>query len=317
MSRQIFLIGLATAIMFTGCLLRKDQPVAEEKSIGRVLDEIAQGKKFGYKGVAFHVERVELSVVSALRNGGLGIVVLRQLAENVVMGGSKAIKTFKTAAVSKIFDKFANTSAQIAIRMGDKINALPAAIKSELDVKFAVQNPDYKEIAAFLKTHTDIADDKIFARLVKEQGEHLDDFAEAVATNHRLADVVGAEIGNRPIIYGVDGAGISAEKITSELKISSDDYFLKEIMFETPNKSDTIAGYKFVQELTGVDIGDEAAVLELLLRRGDDGKFAYQKLSPEEIKALGNPFDKHFTKPLLTTDPKYAEDYLQQFYKTE
>ena len=44
MYRQIFLVGLAMAFVFTGCLLRKDQPVAEQKSFGRILDEAFKGK---------------------------------------------------------------------------------------------------------------------------------------------------------------------------------------------------------------------------------------------------------------------------------
>lgn len=314
MCRQIFLVGLAMTFLFTGCLLRKDQPVAEQKSFGRALDEAFQGKK----GMA-SLKHYELKVSQLLDTGlkrGLREDEIRELADAVVSGGSKAINNFKKAVFVKIFDEYADTSAEIAQRMADKLNALPPPIKSELNVNFAVPNPDYREIAAFLKTHTDIADDKTFARLVKKQGEHLDDFAEAVATNHRVADAVGAEIANDSGNYGLKRLGLSAEQMTSELKISSDDFFLERILFTTPAKSDPIAGYKFVQELSGVDIGDEAAVLELLLRRGDDGKFAYQKLSAEEIKALGNPFDKLFTKRILITPKSLASDYLQQFYKT-
>jgi len=316
MNRQIFLVVLATAFVFTGCLLRKDQPVAEQKSIGRVLDEAFKGKR-ALQNLGHYTSRINRLVEGALIRG-LREDQIRELVEAVVKTGSKGINNFKKAGFVKIFDEYVDTSSKLAQRIADKVNALPPPIKSELNVNFAVPNPDYRELAAFLKTHTDIADDKIFARLVKEQGEHLDDFAEAVATNHRVADAVGAEIANNSGNYGLKQLGISAEQITSELKVSSDDYFLKEIMFTTPDP-DPLAGYKFLQELTGVDIGDEAAVLELLLRRGDDGKFAYQKLSPEEIKALGNPFDKHFTKPII--NGKYSEawssEHLQQFYKAD
>ena len=175
-------------------------------------------------------------------------------------------------------------------------------------------NPDYKWLAAFLKTNTDVVDDKILARLVKKQGALLDDMAGAVATNHMLADAIGGVIGKESLglkLLPLD----NTKQLASELKVSSKDFHLEEILF--PNASDPTAGYKFVQELSGVDIGDEAAHLELLLRRGDDGKFAYQNLSAEEIKAIGNPFDKHFTKPILTTDPEWFGEFdkTTEFYE--
>ena len=120
--------------------------------------------------------------------------------------------------------------------------------------------------AAFLKRHTDIADDKIFARLVEQQGKNLDDFAEAVATNHRLADAVGVELASDSA-YGLKRLDISAEQIASELKVSSANFNLGEIVFTTSTK-DTASGYKFIQELSDVDVYDEAYALHLLLHRG-------------------------------------------------
>jgi len=314
MCRQVFLIGLAMAIMFTGCLLRKDQPVAEQKSIGRVLDEAFKGRK-GLQSQEAYISAVRPNLQRGLTEGfdrnkldSLGTVIIR--------GGSQGIVAFKTALISKIFDEFAVTSDMIAKRITSYYDLLSPSVRTEVDVKLFGADLNYLEAVALLKKHTGIADDKVFARLVKKQGEHLDELAEGVATNHRVADALGAEIASRPDHFALKMSGVSVEEFTSELKVSSDDFFLKEIMFNTPDKSNPLAGYKFVQELSGVDIGDEAAVLELLLRRGDDGKFAYQKLSAEEIKALGNPFDKHFTKPILADDPKLAaDDYLLQLFK--
>ena len=171
--------------------------------------------------------------------------------------------------------------------------------------------------AAFLKRHTDIADDKIFARLVEQQGKNLDDFAEAVATNHRLADAVGVELASDSA-YGLKRLDISAEQIASELKVSSLDYRLGEIVFTTSTK-DAASGYKFIQELSGVDVYDEAYALHLLLHRGRDGKFAYQILRAEEIKKLGNPFERKFTKPVLSGkyDKGWSSGYLRQFYEAD
>ena len=315
MSRQIFLVGLATAIMFTGCLLRTDQPVAEQKSIGRILDEIGplNGIGGGWTGVhGRHAYRVNVLVLES--HQGLGEASLRRLAKEVVLGGSKSIEMFKKAAISRVFGDFMEVTYEISSRITKKMGAFPPATIRELNEKLAMPNPDYKWLAAFLKTNTDVVDDKILARLVKRQGALLDDMAGAVATNHMLADAIGGVIGKESLglkLLPLD----NTKQLASELKVSSKDFHLEEILF--PNASDPTAGYKFVQELSGVDIGDEAAHLELMLRRGDDGKFAYQNLSAEEIKALGNPFDKHFTKPILTTDPEWFGEFdkTTEFYE--
>jgi len=312
MSRQIILTGLATAVLFTGCKLHKDEPVAQQKSIGRILDAAFQVKKRA-GDLATHVARVRIGVENAISKG-LREDQFRGVVESVVMGGSKGISEFKKAGIRKIYGDFIETSGEMAQRLHDKMNALPPAVKSELDVKFAVPGVDYTEAAAFLKKHTDIADDKIFARLVTKLGKNLDDFAEAVATNHRLADAVGVELAIDSS-YGLKRMGISAEEMAAELKVSSNDFSIEEIVFNSATKN-PMDGYKFVQALSGVDVYDEAHALDLLLRRGNDGKFAYEKpVSSVEFKKLGNPFDKRFNKPIISDDPKYASNHLRIFYK--
>ena len=314
MYKSIVLVGLTTAAMLSGCLVRKDEPVAQQKNIGRILDAAFQGKK-GLQSLGYYASRVS-DIVKRAHTGGLREDQLRELAAAVVSGGSKAINNFKKTGISKVFDEFVATSAEMTQRVQKKIDALPPPVKSELETKFAVGGVDHTEAAAFLKQHTDIADDKIFARLVEQQGKNLDDFAEAAATNHRLADAVGVELASDSA-YGLKRLDISAEQMASELKVSTVDFHLGEIVFSTSKGASS--GYRFIQELSGVDVYNEAYALHLLLHHGGDGKFAYQTLSAEEIKKLGNPFDKRFTKPVLSGkyDKNWSSGYLRQFYETD
>lgn len=313
MYRQFFLAGLAAAVLFSGCKLQKDEPVAQEKSIGRILDTAFQGK-VAAREFEYYTSRISKLVEGALIRG-VREDQLSELAEMVVKSGSKGINNFKQDVIRKIFYDFVETSKEMGQRLSNKIEALPPSVKIEFEAKMGTADADYAVAAAFLRKHTDIADDKIFARLVEQQGKNLDDFAEAVVTNHRLADAVGAELANKGRYYGLEGLNISAEQISSELKISSKDFYLEKILFTTSTKK-TTDGYKFLQELSGVDVYDEAHVLDLLLRRGKDGKPVYQTLSAEEIKKLGNPFDKKFTKPII--NGKYSErwssEHLREFY---
>ena len=54
MCRQIVLVGLAAAILLSGCKLQKEEPVAQQKSVGRILDAAFQGRK-GLEDVATYV----------------------------------------------------------------------------------------------------------------------------------------------------------------------------------------------------------------------------------------------------------------------
>ena len=134
-----------------------------------------------------------------------------------------------------------------------------------------------------------------------------------VLTNHRLADAVTAELQARGTLKKL---GIEAEEVASELKVSSSEFDIEETVFVDYAKKST-DGYRLLQELSGVDIYYELHVLDLLLRRGPDGKFAYEALSAQEIKNLSKPpFYTRFTKPIFSG--KYIEgqssEHLREFY---
>ena len=310
MHRQIFWTGLAAVVLLCGCLPHKEEPVAQQKSIGRVLETAFQGKR-GLQSLSLYAGKVaELTEVALTR--GLREDQLRELATAVISGGSKGINNFKKAGIIKFIGEFTVVNTEIAKRMLRKIEGLSEPLKQELD-KLAATAPE--EAAAFMKKHTDIGDDEVFKRLVEQLGKNLDDFAEVVATNHRLADAVAVELASDSS-YGLKKLGISAEQLASELKVSSADFLIDEAVFVSSAKNPA-DGYKFMQELSGVDVYDEASVLDLLLRKGKDGKHVYLNFSREDLIKLGNPFDKRFTKPIISTDPKYASEHLREFYKTD
>ena len=297
MGRQIFLIGLVTAILFSGCLLRKDQPVAQEKSIGRILDEVfGQGTRSATK-LAEEAKKVSKLVKKAQRTN-LREDELRDLIDAVVSGGSKGINSFKTTGISKILADFKKRSADVQNRLHSKIDALPEPVKNEFRLK------DTAEKVAFLKKNTDIAKDRTFKRLVKSQAKLLDDFVEAVATNHRLADAVGAEIAKTPGNYGLTRLGISAEQISAELKVSSNDFFAFHLHFDISPKGDVAEGYKLYQELAGIDVYDKASALDKLLRSSAAGK--YGKEGGKTVLLSNNP--KQDTIFFYKTDITHSEE---------
>ena len=310
MCRQIFLTGLATVILLSGCLVRQNQPVAQEKSLGRLLDE-AFGK--GARGAAKLTREadkvsklIKKSTHTALREDEI-----RDLASAVMSSGSKGIDNFKTEGLNKVFDEFVDKANQMGERLATRLDALSPQLRSEVNNMILSKN--FAGAAELLKKHSGIADDRAFKRLVKSYGESLDNFAEAVADNHRLADVVAAELASDSS-YGLKKLGISAEHMAAELKVGLKDFNLDAII--APAGTDPAQSYKFLQEVSGVDVYHEAAHLELMLRRGEDGKHVYLTLSDEQIKKLGNPFDKDFTKPVISSNYDHMSgEYLLNIYK--
>ena len=291
MCRQILAAGLATAILFTGCLLRKDQPVAQEKSIGRTLDEVfGQGTR-GAKKLADEAKTVGRLVDKAQRRS-LREDEMRDLINAIVSGGSKGINSFKTRGISKILDDFKKSSADVQKKLNSKIDELPEPAKNEFRLK------DTAEKVEFMKKNTNIANDRIFKRLVKSQDKLLEKFNKAVATNHRLADAVGVEIANTPGNYGLKTLRISAEQLSSELKVSSNDFFAFHLHFATSPKGDVAEGYKLYQELAGINVYDKASELDKLLRSSAAGKYGR-----EDGKTV-----------LLSNNPKQDTIF---FYKTD
>lgn len=310
MCRQIFLTGLAMTILFTGCLVRQDQPVAQEKSVGRILDEISGKGTRGAAKLTREADKVS-KLIKKSTHTALREDEIRELADAVMSGGSKGINNFKTESISKVFDEFADKSNRMGDRLTSKLDELSSQHKIEINVMIASRN--FAGAVEFLKKHSSIANDKVFKELVKSYGDSLDDFAEAVADNHRLADAVAAELASDSS-YGLKKLGISVEHMASELKVGLKDFNLDALI--APSGTDPAQSYKFLQELSGVDVYHEGAHLELMLRRGEDGKHVYLTLSDEQIKKLGNPFDKDFTKPVISTNyDQMSSEYLLNIYK--
>ena len=305
MCRQIVLVGLAAAILLSGCKLQKEEPVAQQKSVGRILDAALPSGAF--VNLTSKLRKVR-DLVSGAHYRGLEEHEFRKLVDSLMESGSEGIKHFKLLPVSQVLDKFTKTTRELSQRLGNKIDRLSLPQKKELD---RLAEADSVAAAAFLKKHTDIADDKIFARLVESQGNNLDDLAGWVVTNHRLAEAVTVQLEAGGHLKRL---GISADQVASELKVSSSEFGIEDIVFANSTKN-TTDGYKFLQELSGVDVYDEASVLAMLLHRGEDGKHLYLHFSPEVIKKLGNPFDKVFTMPVIIHNPKFDNytGYLQEF----
>ena len=279
---QVFTIGLV--LVLAGCIVRSPEPVAQKKSLGKVLDDMFKG----VADVAQEARKVDTLVKKASKTA-LKEDEVKQLAGAVVRGGSEAIEAFKSPLFkNKRVASMTEISAAIYKRVEAYSNWL-----SPQQVKEFEQIADSENITAmadFVKKNTNLADDKIFRRQVELHGEHLDEFAEMVADNHRLAGAVGAALADDVTFKQLN---IDPNDIAAELRIgrkSALDYIMI---------SDGGMWAQFIQEISGVDIWRESAHLELMLRRGGDGKPLYAKLSKSEVEKLGNPFDEDFTEPVV------------------
>ena len=319
MYRLIILTGLAVAVLLAGCApARRDEPVSQDKSvralksIGRLLRESAQ-KLRGVEGIPFYKKKITRSL-DYLRGGQLGENQFSALVDSIEHGGEEAIRHFKLHPISSLFGRFTDNSEGMIKILQNKINGLSLSQKEELDRLSMI---DQSAAARFLKRHTDIADDKKFAELVRLQGLNLNRLNDAVIANHRLADAVAAELDVRGVLRRVD---ISKEALSSDLKLNSTNFALRETVFSTKNEADS---YKFLQELSGVDVYKKGKVLHTLLTLGPDGKHLYRHLSPAEIKEIGPPLGEVLTRgvinphPAVMRKPHLLPQHLREFYKTD
>lgn len=286
---------LVCLVLLAGCLVRKAEPVAAQKSVGRVLDELFENKALDLdmeNGLwkRFLEVNVELNNVSnLLRKAWLNALTaseVEQLAGAVLRGGSKAISEFKMMTVSRIKD---------SLYMEKEIIQRTYAAIMEMSIP---QQKKYFELhkigdaqgaAAHLKKHTNLANDKIYLRQAIELGEWLDEMAETVADNHRLADAVGQELAGSDALKV---SGISASDVVAELKVGTKEFDMSVFSGEVN------LVFKMIQDISDVDIWTEFAHLEIMLRRADDGMPVYTKLQKSEIEGLKNPYDKNFTSPV-------------------
>lgn len=311
MRMQVFTAGLAMVGLLSGCIIRSEQPVAKEKGIGQLLDDIFSKGAKGAANFAEEAKKVDALVKKSTQTA-LKEDEVKQLARSVVRGGSEAIAAFKQAPIMKL-----GTAEELLTSLTNRIEAqLGLLTPKQLN---QLEQLDSMDAVAFIKQHTNLADDKIVKKQVELLGKQIDEAAEAVADNHMLANAIGEEFHaalSGELLVSLMSKSISPDRIVSELKLSLGDFSRNfGIRFDGSSGRDT--PIKIIQEITGVDIWRETAHLELMLRRGDDGKAIYKKLSASEVKRLGNPFDKNFTPPLISfKENMFAKDgYLLRVYR--
>lgn len=300
---------LGAALLLVGCIIRSPEPVAEKKGIGQLLDDALGGAA----KVADEVKKVDVLVQKSAKTA-LSQEEVADLAEAIVKGGGKTIEAFKEASLEEVINvvvRYDGLVKGMFNRFGAAFQSMPVKQQEALA---AITDPkkNASEAVAIIKKHTNLASDKIFARQIELLGESLDEMAGAIADNHRLAEAVGAELrmefkSNSRLL----ASGIEADDVAAELKIGMKDVFVPPELLRKSSENTFI-----IQEITGVDIWRETVHLELMLRRGDDGKPLYTKLTPEQIGKLGNPFDKKFTEPFLQLKNEvFFDGYIVNLYK--
>ena len=303
-------IGLVLVGLMVGCLVKKTDTFAEQKSIGRVLDEL-----FERKAVALDAENgfwkrslevsVELNNVRNLLNkawmNALTADEIKQLAGAVLRGGSRAIDDFKKSATERVGE---------LLRMEGIIKKTTEAIKTmptEQQKKYfdLYKSGDASSAAMYLKKHTNLAYDKMYMRQVTSLSQWLDEVAEAVVDNHKLANAVGQELATSSILKST---AINTDDIVADLKIDAK-------YLGMPNFSgDVSLIFKMIQDISGSDIWSELAYLQVLLRRTDSGKPIYTKLQKYEVNELVNPYEKEFTPPVANYEK--TGEFLDKMFST-
>ena len=293
-------------LVLAGCIVRSPEPVAQEKSLGKVLDDLFKG----VADVATEVKKVD-SLVKKSAKTALKESEVEQLAGAVVRGGSESITTFKMSAM--VGEKLEKMSA-ILKGFGDRMVAELEKLSSQQMREFEqiIKTDGLTATSGFFKQNTKLADDKIIKRQIELQGEYFDEIAEDIADNHRLAGAVGRELADDVSLKRIN---IKPEEIANELKIGGKDMAFTGLYdFTKASKVDT--GLKYLQELTGADIWREFTHFELMLRRGNDGKPIYTKLKKSEVERIGNPFDKNFTPPVVRANySNLTDSYIGRIYR--
>lgn len=293
---QGLLVLLAAVSLLAGCLLRsaKTAPVTEQQSVGRGLDGLFRGTTeiAGDVGKIKHLAKK--SAVTALKKDEI-----KQLARSVVRGGSEAIAEFKSAAVGRIDELIAGVVETTARRTRAAVATMANAQRT--DYAYLLATNDFAGAAAYLKKHTNLARDRILKRQIELYNRHLDEVAEIIADNHVVANNIGQLLANDAAVKKL---GIEVDALVSQLKIGKKDTKLATIT------DAVLADFRVTQQLTGIDLWDKLAHLELMLRRTDNGKPIYTEI--RNMRQLRWPFNKTFTMPVGDIDKN--SNYLKHIY---
>ena len=314
MCRQIFLAGLAAAVLFSGCKLQKEEPVAKEKSAGRLLDAVF--KKFVKTG-GRNSEKI-VSLVKRSLSFGLEGPEIKLLVKALVTGGESGIRRFKMAGIADDIEAFRATKKEIGDRIQSKLRSMSdeaaqeyhdISLKHDSHIRREYADLDFDDssslveqaMANVLMKNSDIADDKIFERLVKQQNSQLVDITEAIVGNHVLADAISADfVKEVSKTVGRTLNDSEVAEITSALKVNASDivdsvdsdYFL--MVIQPPKKYKEIgSGYTELEKITGVAMLDKVAALDTLLEGGKLGWRTSDVLTNDEIKHLGAPLSRN------------------------
>ena len=151
----------------------------------------------------------------------------------VVKGGSESIAKFKGIPVNK-YNELNKSMDIISSKFGELLEISPDNLDKLLQLMSAGK---VKEAVAFLKRHTNITKDKNFLRQLQSLDEQLDEVAESVADNHRLANAVGNALDNDTIFkmrFAKAEGGFNGEDVAAELKIG-----YKDLRYRSPDHDET------------------------------------------------------------------------------
>ena len=299
--------GMGIALLLAGCIIRSHQPVTEKKSIGRLLDDAFRGTV----KVADEVAKVDSLVTKAAKTK-LAQDEVEILMVAIVKGGSESIAKFMEVAIRKL-DEVGYSVNDVFEEFSTRVYFYPVEIKEEL---INLRKNGKPLEAANLIKQGNIAKDEGFLLQLQSLNKQLDEVAEAVADNHRLAASVGEALYNDTpfkMRFATAEGGFNSDDVAFELMIGEKNLDVELLPFNV-NK-DIYDIFRICDEIAGTNLWNKLAHIELMLKQADDGKPIYTKISKDNLQKMGIPFDKNFTEPTVRVVREGESSYLYKLYK--
>ena len=194
---RVFVAGLVSVGLLSGCIIRSSEPVAKEKSLGRVLDDLfASGRVLRHGDEVEEVKKLTKKWDSAARSDvnfddlktfskHVDDELVNGLIDAIIRGGDDAIAEFKRPVVD---------------------------IFNDIDVKMS-------SISRFRFANTQAGE-----ALVKEIDGDLDELWKRVALNHFLSEAMGEGLVLNKVANDADvGFSLRGDEFAAKLRVASSD----------------------------------------------------------------------------------------------